>query len=305
MNFWKGRMALYVAVGSLLFSGNALAATVTYNWVPDTGSGGTGTMVITDPGIVDPANFGSRAAQPFVPDASLVSLTFTYPANGLTFFLSDYNVTPFNPTGWTAVGGILQSFFERKGQSLDLRSLGVASITVSQGVVANGLNRLIPLHSGDLVLEQLAGHWQLGDNLLLEVDLDIRPGGFPNPVNPGAAGLLPVAILGSDSFEAAGIDTSTLAFGPNGAAAAHSVGGHLEDVNGDDFTDLLIHYNNRETGIGFGDTDACITGELFDGTPLIGCDEVATMASCGLGFELVFLLPPLIWAHGRRRRLIH
>jgi hypothetical protein len=305
MNFRTGRMALYLAVGSLLLSSNALAATVTYDWVPDPGSGGTGSMVITDAGIVDPANFGSRAAQPFVPDASLVSLTFTYPKNGLTFFLSDYNVAPYNPTGWTAVGGILQSFFERKGQSLDLRSLGVASITVSQGVTANGLNGLRPCCGGGLELEELAGHWQLGDNLLLEVDLDIRPGTFPNPINPGAAGLLPIAILGSDSFEAADIDASTLAFGPNGAAAAHRVGGHLEDVNGDDFTDLLIHYENRETGIGFGDTEACLTGELFDGSPLIGCDEVATGPSCGLGFELVFLLPPLIWAHGRRRRSIH
>jgi hypothetical protein len=304
MNFWKGRMALYVAVGSLLFSGNALAATVTYNWVPDTGSGGAGTIVITDPGISDPANFGIYAVQPFVPDASLVSLTFTYPANGLTFFLSDYNVAPYNPTGWTAVGGILQSFFEHKGQSLDLRSEGVASITVTQGGTANGLNRLIPLHNGGLVLEQLAGHWQLGDNLLIEVDLDIRPGSFPNPVNVGAQGVIPVAILGSASFDVTDIDATTLAFAPNGAAPTHE-GGHLADVNDDGFTDLLAHYITRETGIAFGDTDACVTGELLDASPFVGCDEVATMPSCGLGFELVFLLPPLIWAHGRRRRLTH
>ena len=112
----------------------------------------------------------------------------------------------------------------------------------------------------------------------LEVDVDIKPGSDPNSINCLSHGVVPVAILSSDTFDAADVDPSTLAFGPNGAAPAHLSGGHLEDVDGAGLDDLVSHYYTALTEIQCGHVGACVTGETFDGLSFWGCDSIVTEA---------------------------
>jgi len=117
-----------------------------------------------------------------------------------------------------------------------------------------------------------------------EIVIDIKPNSDHNPINPNSKGVIPVAILGSSSFDVTTVDVTTLAFGPDGATPAHDLtdpvvyADHLQDVNNDGFMDLVSHYRTQDTGIAKGDIEACLTGEPTGGGAIWGgCDAIKTV----------------------------
>jgi len=139
--------------------------------------------------------------------------------------------------------------------------------------------------NGSPILRSPDAWFQLS-SALIEVEIDIKPGSDPNAINLNKKkGSTPVAILGSASFDVTDIDVTTLTFGPGAALPKHDLtdgvvyASHLEDVNTDGETDLVVHFINPDTGILPGDTEACVDGALNDATPINGCDDIKTIPS--------------------------
>lgn len=111
------------------------------------------------------------------------------------------------------------------------------------------------------------------------VVIDIKPGSYPNSVNPRNRGVVPVAILSSADLDALEVDPTSVRFGSGGAAPAHGVG-HIEDVNDDGIPDRVFHFPTRAIGLECDTTQVTLTGETFDGQPIEGVDSVR-IVGCG------------------------
>lgn len=108
---------------------------------------------------------------------------------------------------------------------------------------------------------------------VLAVDIDVKPDTDDNTIGSKAKGVLPVAVLTTDNFDASTVHEEMVRFGPGGAAIAHKRA-HVVDVDSDGDLDLLLHFRVQETGLVPGDTEACLSGYTFAGTPLQGCDAI-------------------------------
>ena len=124
--------------------------------------------------------------------------------------------------------------------------------------------------------------WTAGVGLAIavEVEIDIKPGSDENPINLKSMGVITVAILTNDFFDATTVDPMSVKFGPGEATECHERG-HIEDVDEDGDLDMVLHFRTQETGIEWDDTEAYLTGYAMDGMAIEGLDVIVTVPSEG------------------------
>lgn len=97
------------------------------------------------------------------------------------------------------------------------------------------------------------------------VRIDVKPGSDENPVNLGARGSIPVALLGSATFDVRTVDVASVRFA--GAAPIRHRRGQprasIEDVNADGVPDLVLHFWIQELALRPGDTQATLTARTL------------------------------------------
>ena len=133
--------------------------------------------------------------------------------------------------------------------------------------------------TGDEVAGLYNGGTPLACDPTINVLIDIKPGSDPNCFNINGHGVIPVAILGSDTFDVRDVDVGTLIFGSLAVRVRGNKGAlcGFEDVNDDGLEDLVCQF---EDDPGFwnpnGDGTATLGGALLDGTPFEGTDSICT-----------------------------
>jgi hypothetical protein len=113
------------------------------------------------------------------------------------------------------------------------------------------------------------------------VTFDIKPGGYPNKINLSANGLLPVAVLTTQDFDAsqftpemAHLSDANMAMSCEGAAA---IRWKLDDVNGDHHLDLVFFFSVEDLDLTSSSTAATLMAHgSYNSTPthIVGTDSV-------------------------------
>lgn len=103
------------------------------------------------------------------------------------------------------------------------------------------------------------------------IAIDIKPGNEQNNINLNSKGVVPVAVLTTEQFDAATVNPATALFA--GAAPDHW---SFEDIDGDGDEDIIFHFRTQQLNLNQDSTQATLTAQLA-GTPLMS--QVKTMSA--------------------------
>ncbi len=151
-----------------------------------------------------------------------------------------------------------------------------AKYLLTTPITTNALKFKGNMNNGDKMfsISEIQAYGQLA---VIPVNIDIKLGSDPNSINLGSNGNVPVAILGSPTFDVTTVNPYSISLA--GAAVnlkgkAQTPQSSYEDVNGDGFMDLIVHVSTKSLVVSEGDTEAVLTGMTYDGIPISGKDSV-------------------------------
>ncbi|MDP3697590.1 MAG: hypothetical protein Q8R55_06290 [Candidatus Taylorbacteria bacterium] len=106
--------------------------------------------------------------------------------------------------------------------------------------------------------------------------IDIKPGSYPNSINPGSNGNVPVAIFSTSEFDATTLDPLTveLAGAPVELKRNGTPQYSFRDVNNDGLVDIVVHIRTEALQLTETDELANFIGYTSDNTEVIGSDAV-------------------------------
>lgn len=122
-----------------------------------------------------------------------------------------------------------------------------------------------------------------------EMAIDIKPGNDQNNINLKSKGIVQVAVLTTDDFDAGMVDPATVNF-----AGAAPVRWKLADVDDDGDDDMMFHFKTQELDLDQSSSEATLTAQLVqltrqmsiqsteqvnDGTIVSGTDKVQIISS--------------------------
>lgn len=106
--------------------------------------------------------------------------------------------------------------------------------------------------------------------------IDIKPGSYPNSINLGSNGTVPVAILSTTEFDATTVDplSVSLASAPVKLKGNGTAMYSFQDVNADNLLDLVVHVSTEALQLSEADEVANLIGYTLDVTEIVGNDTI-------------------------------
>ena len=204
-----------------------------------------------------------------------------FPLNQWVFVAATYDKLS-NPSLYLYRGGNLVASNNAYHGDINTRTL--SELRISSDVWEfNGLIDEVEIYNRALLLSEIQGIYNAGSAgkcKVIKVEINIKPGSYPNSINTCSGGSTPVIIFGSETFDVATIDPTQLALG---TAIVKTVGKSgrflcsIEDVGSPDpnmfdslgdpdgFPDLICHFVTDMAALDDTSTTATVS--------ITGCDD--------------------------------